>query len=162
MSPHGIAGRRTQVYKIRGITLSIGQTPKAAKFRCTPTRSVRDICCQKSGSNFTNAQMPLIVRNFIALSQAMYTRKALQIFLHPSVFWRIRGTPGPKFTHLGQMYSTAPSISLTCQSLFRSDNPSARYLLPNSVDFVDGVSNKTSKPRLHIPCGDNNVDFVHV
>jgi len=43
---------------------------------------------------------PLTVPNFIVLDQTMH-EKSVTKYLHRSVFWRIRGPPGPKLTNLG-------------------------------------------------------------
>ena len=58
------------------------------------------------------APMPLSVPNFIALDQTMYEKSATKNVLHPSVFWRARGLPGPKFTSPGIDIQQGPSINL--------------------------------------------------
>jgi len=53
-------------------------------------------------------QCPLSCR-ISSRSVKLCTRKALQIiFLHPSIFCRPRGTPGPKFTDLGPDIQQVP------------------------------------------------------
>jgi len=54
--------------------------------------------------------MPLIMPNFIALGQSGY-EKSVTNFFTLSLFWRSRGSPGPKFTSLGSG-SKAPSTNL--------------------------------------------------
>jgi len=86
------------------------------------------------------------------------TRKALQnFFLHPSLFWCRRKLPGPKFTNLGPDVQQAPSINRPNFVLFWQ---LVRYLLPNLVNFVDGITDthtqnsKRHVSAIRIPCGD--------
>jgi len=106
---------------------------------------------------------PLILPDFFALGQTVY-EKMLQIFLHPSVFWRPRGNfLGQSSLFLALMYSNPPLPSWQISS--RSGNLSTRYPLPKFVNFDDGVTdtqkNKRTKNRyrLRIPCGDNKWKF---
>ena len=73
----------------------------------------------------------LTVPNFVALGQTIYTTKALQFFLHPSVFWRPLCQSSPIWVIT---YSKAPSIKLP------NFVSTTRYPLPKTVDFVDGVT----------------------
>jgi len=97
--------RRTPESKFTkfGEEMSIGQTPNHAKFCGDLTRSVRDIRDRKFVLPENVGQIspkslktcyPLrtaIMPNFIEIKPAW--RKALQDFLHPSIFWFPRGTP---------------------------------------------------------------------
>jgi len=71
--------------------------------------------------------------------------KSVTIFIHPSIFWLRRGPLGPKVTGLGGGVHQ-PHLAI-CKILSHSDNPSLRYLLPNFVDFVAGMTHKTTKPQ---------------
>jgi len=78
------------------------------------------------------------ILNFITLGQTMYEKSVT--ILHPSLFWRHRGTSWAKCTTLGPDVQQGPSVSL-----------------PNFVDFVDGMTDKKVNDMTpHIPCGDNN------
>jgi len=80
------------------------------------------------------AQRPLITPNFIALGQTMY-EKSVTIFYTLQSF-DAKGDPlGHSSPILALMYSNAPSINLLNFVPFR-------YLLPNFVDFFDGVTDK--------------------
>jgi len=124
----------------------IGQSPNAAKFPRSPTRSVRDILCRKfvlpkkedqTSPKFlmtSYAPMPVIELNFITLSQA--TKNVTRLFYTLQYF------DAPYIEPLSQsspifalMYRQTPVT--ICQISSRSDNPSTRHLLPNLVDFVD-------------------------
>ena len=99
--------------------------------------------------------MPLIVPNFVALGQTMYEKSVTKVFP--------RKTPVSQEDPLGQKFTNvgpdvwAPFVK--CQILSRSDSPSTRYLLPNFVHFVDGVTDTKTVNMTYIyaciPCGDN-------
>ena len=98
--------------------------------------------------------------NFIEISKTPWRKT--QIFLHPSVFWLPRGTPLAK-CHRSEWWGTSTPSSYTCKISSRSNDPSPRYLLPNFVDFVDGVTHqKTQKHTVndmspHYTRGDNKL-----
>jgi len=136
--------------------MSIGKTPNHAKFCDNATKSVWDIRNQKFvlpekvGQNSPKLLKtcypikPPIMPNFIETGETT-SDKALQNFFHLSIFWLHRGTPGPKVTGLVVAYINPPIA--TCKISSRSDNPSSRYLLPNFVDFVAGVTHKNTKHK---------------
>jgi len=84
--------------------------------------------------------MPVTLPNFIVLSQMMYKKRVITIFL-PTCEFLCPGEPfGQSSPILGLMCSKAKSVNV--QILSRSDNLCTRYLLPNLIDFVDSVINK--------------------
>jgi len=74
--------------------------------------------------------------HILLCSAKLCTRKALQFFLHRSVFWFLRETPGVR-------------IHQSRQILSPSDNPSMRYLLPKFVSIVHGVIDKKRKKTVN-------------
>jgi len=62
--------------------------------------AVENLCSRKSGPKFTKTGDDQLRTNFIALGQTVY-EKSIAIFLHHSIFWRLRGPSVPKFTNLG-------------------------------------------------------------
>jgi len=71
------------------------------------------------------------------------TRKALQ-FSKPLSIFVPQGHPWAKVHQSWPWYTARPPLS-TCQISSHSENLCTRYLLPNLVNFVDGVAYKTSK-----------------
>ena len=88
------------------------------------------------------APMPLIMPNFIALCQTMYKKSVTKHVLHPSVFCHPRGTLAQSWP----WHTASPSLSI-CQISSCSDSPSTRYLLPNFVNFGDGVTDKKATQK---------------
>jgi len=93
------------------------------------------------------AQMSLIRPNFSALGQTMY-EKCYEKRLHLQYFGP-KGTPCAKVHQPGDDIQQGPlAVEPCCTSRPArpgkfcppSENPSTRYLLPKSVDFVDGVT----------------------
>ena len=108
--------------------------------------AVKNLCSWKSGPKFTKIgdsllyTMPLTMPNFIVLGQTMY-EKSITIFFTSFTILAPKGTPWSKFNNLGPyVYSNLPLS--TSQISSRSDNPSARYLLPNFVDFAYRMTHK--------------------
>ena len=71
-------------------------------------------------------------------SAKRYTRKALH-FLHPSVFWRPRGTLWATGHQSRYWCRARPGLPM-CQISSPYDNLSPRYLLPKFIDFVESVA----------------------
>jgi len=67
-------------------------------------------------------------------------RKVLQFFYTLQYYGVPGGLPGPKFTNLGTDVQQGPDYHYA--KFAPCDNLSARYLLPNFIDFVGGVTTK--------------------
>jgi len=78
--------------------------------------------------------------NFFEIGETTL-EKSVTIFYTLQYFDSSGGPPGQKVTGLGSGVHRPP----TCKISSRSDDPSPKYLLPNFVDFVAGVTNKTTK-----------------
>jgi len=124
----------------------IGQTHNRTEFRHPLTRSVRDIRCrqfvlQKSGPKFIKiGDDPLRTNTphhvkFHRARPTSYEKNVTKIVYNLQYFGVPGGPPEPKLTNIGPDVQQDPL--LTCQISSRSENPFARYLLPNFVHFVD-------------------------
>jgi len=114
--------------------MSIGQIPNHAKFGGNPTGSVRDIRdCKFVLPKKVDQNSPKLLKTCYSLKLLIMPislrlvkppwRKALQkFFFTPSIFWLLRGTPGPKVWVVGY---TNPPLA-TCKIASRSDDPSPR------------------------------------
>jgi len=93
--------------------------------------------------------MPVVMPNFIVLSQTMYMLQNNFTYL-----W-IKELQGHFLCKSSPVleYSKARGLSI-CQLSSRSDDIFTRYLLPNFVDFVDSVTDKQQTTYLRIPCGE--------
>jgi len=67
-----------------------------------------------------------------------------------------RGTPWAEGTGLGGGVHQPPLA--TCKISSRADDPSPRYLLPNFLNFVAGVTHKTTKKHIKTV---NDVAVLH-
>jgi len=155
MSPHGIAGPQNQTLPNLGKKCPLARPLTMQNFvHGDPTRSVRDIRDQKfvlpekvdqnspKSLKTCHPLNPSIMPNFIEIGETT-SEKSVTIFVHPSIFWLSR-TKG----HLsGWWVTSTPTPLATCKISSRSDDPSPIYLLPNFVDFVAGVTHKTTKNR---------------
>jgi len=80
--------------------------------------------------------------NFIKLDQTMYEKSVTKI-LDTFQYFGAAGEPStPKFTNLGGDVEQGP---LYQTAKFRPLLKTPRYLLPNFVDFVDGVTPRTRR-----------------
>jgi len=79
--------------------------------------------------------------NFIEIGETTVEKTVTNFFLHPSYFGSLGGPAGPNVTGLGDgLYHPPPLATYKISSRF--DDPCPRYLLPNFVDFVAGVTHK--------------------
>jgi len=92
--------------------------------------AIENLCSRKSGTKFTKKTCyllkPSIVPNFIEIGE---TTLEHYNFLHPSIFWLPRADPLGQRLPVWVVGYIKPTLA-TCRR--RSDDPSPRYLLPNS------------------------------
>ena len=150
-------GQTTKIF--RGC-YSTCKTPNQPKFRRDRLRNVGDILSRKfllPGRNFVGQSSPKSLKTCYPINPPTCQissrsvkpawRKALQNFLHPSIFWFPRGTPWTKGQLVWVVVCINPPLATWKISSFSHD-PSPRYLLPKLVDFVAGLTNK-HRPTYH-------------
>ena len=132
MSPHGIAGLQDQSSPNSGNKCRLARP-------LTPPNFValrQEVCEIPADRKFLlpgNVDQRLEPKSLKTCYAPMPLCQSLTNMLHPSVFWRLRGTRRPKFTNLGRYQCAKPS------------NLSKWYLLPNFVDFVENVTDRPTK-----------------
>ena len=140
--------------------MSIGQTPNHAKFCGGPTRSVRDIRDQKfvlpervgkKSPKSLKTCYPLkplhIMPNFIQIGETTLEKIVTSFFTPFNILVSQGGPPGLEVTGLGSRVHQLPSSIATCKYSSRFDDPFPRYLLPNFIDFVAGVTHKQTRTK---------------
>ena len=106
--------------------------------------AIKNLCSQKMDHNSPKSlllppKIPVML-NFIDIGETTLAKSVTKMFLHPSIFCSPGGPPGPKVTGLdGGVHQFPLAIY---KILSRSDDPCPRYLLPNFVDFVAGMTHK--------------------
>ena len=142
-----------------GEEMSIGQTHNHTKFCRDPKEvsqisMIKNLCSWKSVSKFTEKSLKtcyLLKPPSCQISLRSVKppwREALQKFSYTVQYFSSPGGP------LGQMscsgwWGTHPLLA-TCKILSHSDDPSQRYLLPNFVDFVAGMTHKINHKQKNI------------
>jgi len=137
---------------------------------------VENFCSRKSGL-FTKIHQDLLRTN-VPHCARFHPEKALQFFLHPSVFWRPRGTLCQNSLILALMYSKAPSINLLnfvplWQPIYEISAAKLRWFRWNVTDRPTKTENDVSacmrrqKKQVTIPqyfspsTADSNSDSKH-